>query len=73
MHRDRRQATLARSFDEMRDQWIPLTYALNSLARSMGLPDAYPFVLSAPAMEKLRFMHDVITTSAPAALGAPGV
>ena len=56
----------------MRDQWVPLTYALNSLTRSMGLPDAYPFVLSVLAMEKLRFMHDVITGSSPAALGAPG-
>jgi len=28
----------------------------------MGLPDAsYPFVLSAPVAEKLRFVHDVVT------------
>ena len=29
----------------------------------MGLPDAYPFVLSAPAIEKLRFVHDVIAAA----------
>jgi hypothetical protein len=41
--------------------WFPVTYVLNNLNRGMGLPDAYPFVLSAPAIEKLRFVHDVIT------------
>jgi hypothetical protein len=25
----------------------------------MGLPDPYPFVLAPPAVEKLRFVHDV--------------
>ena len=28
------------------DTWIPLSNALNSLNRTMGLPDIYPFVLS---------------------------
>ncbi|HEY6476941.1 MAG TPA: putative zinc-binding peptidase [Polyangia bacterium] len=40
--------------------WVPLTLALNSLNRSMGLPDPYPFVLPPPAIEKLRLVHDVI-------------
>ena len=40
--------------------WVPLTLALNSLNRSMGLMDSYPFVLSDDAIEKLRFVHDVI-------------
>ena len=31
--------------------------ALNSLNRSMGLTDLYPFVLSEPAIAKLRFVH----------------
>ena len=26
----------------------------------MGLPDAYPFVLPPPAIEKLRFVHETI-------------
>ncbi len=33
---------------------------LNNLNRGMGLQDAYPFVLPTPAVEKLRFVHDVI-------------
>jgi hypothetical protein len=48
-------------FDAVLNAWFPLTYALNSLNRGVGLPDLYPFVLSAPAIEKLRFVHDVLT------------
>ncbi len=47
-------------FDDLMTAWMPLTVALNSLNRSMGLPDLYPFVLSSPAITKLRFVHDVI-------------
>ena len=46
-------------FDELLSNWFPLTHALNSLNRGMGLLDIYPFVVSAPAMEKLRFIHQV--------------
>ena len=47
-------------FDDLLHGWVPLTVALNSLNRSMGLIDPYPFVLSADVIEKLRFVHDVI-------------
>ncbi len=40
--------------------WIPLTFAANSMNRSMGLPDLYPFVLSLPAIAKLTFIHGCI-------------
>jgi hypothetical protein len=30
----------------------------------MGLADAYPFVLSPPAVDKLRFVHEVIVAAA---------
>jgi hypothetical protein len=50
----------ALSIDEMIAGWFPLTYVLNNLNRGMGLPDAYPFVLSTPAIEKLRFVHEVL-------------
>jgi hypothetical protein len=42
------------------EAWIPLTFAANSINRSMGLPDLYPFVLSAPAIAKLAFVHRCI-------------
>ena len=51
-------------FDAMIDSWHPLTYVLNNLNRGMGLPDGYPFVLSAPVIEKLRFVHELIAASA---------
>jgi hypothetical protein len=38
---------------------------LNNLNRGMGLADAYPFVLSAPAIEKLGFVHRTIALSSP--------
>ena len=47
-------------FNRLIDSWFPLTYVLNNLNRGLGLPDAYPFVLSPPAIEKLRFVHQTV-------------
>jgi hypothetical protein len=47
-------------FEDLIAAWFPVTFALNSLNRGMGLPDLYPFVLSPRAIEKLHFVHDVI-------------
>jgi hypothetical protein len=49
------------AFDALIENWPALTYLMNNLNRGMGLPDAYPFVLSGPVIEKLRFVHDVAT------------
>lgn len=49
-----------RDFDAMVESWLSLTYVLNNLSRGLGLPDSYPFVLSASAIDKLRFIHDTI-------------
>jgi hypothetical protein len=43
--------------------WVPLTLALNSLNRSMGLPDLYPFALSPTAGDKLGFIHDLVAAA----------
>ena len=40
--------------------WLPLTFALNSLNRSMGMGDLYPFVLTPTIIEKLGFIHDLV-------------
>ncbi len=40
--------------------WLPLTFAVNSINRSMGLSDLYPFVLPPPVIVKLTFLHDRI-------------
>jgi hypothetical protein len=46
--------------DQLIEAWIPLTFAVNSLNRSMGLPDLYPFVLSPVVVGKLAFIHNLI-------------
>jgi hypothetical protein len=48
-------------FDLLVEQWVPLTLLVNSLNRSLGQDDAYPFALSPGALEKLRFVHNVIS------------
>ena len=57
-------ATGAGDFDALVQDWVPLTLLLNSLNRSLGHEDAYPFALSPAALEKLRFVHDLIARSA---------
>jgi hypothetical protein len=58
------------SFEDLIAGWIPLTMALNSLSRSMGMNDSYPFVLSETAIEKLRFVHGAVEAQG-AASAAP--
>lgn len=47
-------------FGRIFEHWLPLAFAVNSLNRSMGQPDLYPFVLAPPAVTKLAFVHDLI-------------
>jgi hypothetical protein len=51
-------------FDRLIESWFPLTYLLNNLNRGLGQADPYPFVLSAPAIEKLRYVHDLVDRQA---------
>jgi hypothetical protein len=55
-------------FNRLMKQWFPLTYALNSLNRSLGLEDAYPFTLAPKVIDKLRFVHCVINNDKTALL-----
>jgi hypothetical protein len=43
------------------DAWLPMTYALNAMNRSMGEDDIYPFVLPPPAIDKLGLIHQLVT------------
>lgn len=58
-------------FEALTAGWNALTLALNSLNRSMGMKDAYPFVLSPTVLGKLRFVHELVRTQRMA--GAPGL
>lgn len=49
-----------RDFDALMKHWLALVASLNSLNHSMGLGDAYPFVLAAPVIDKLRLVHEII-------------
>jgi hypothetical protein len=48
-------------FRSLIDRWFPLTYVLDNFSRGLGLPDAYPFVLSSPAIAKLQYVHEAIS------------
>lgn len=61
MTADPKNATETKAgFARLLENWLPLTSALNSLNRGMGLLDLYPFVLSTPVIEKLRFIHETV-------------
>ncbi|MBH0090121.1 putative zinc-binding metallopeptidase [Pseudoalteromonas sp. NSLLW218] len=48
------------SIDAILDTWMEFSIILNSLNRSMGLADAYPFVLTQAVRTKLSFIHHAI-------------
>ena len=50
----------AGEFLEMLNAWVQLTQVMNELSRSMGQPDAYPFVLPFRAVAKLQFIHEIV-------------
>ncbi len=56
------------NFDDVIVAWAEFAVALNSINRSLGLPDLYPFVLSPAVIAKLRFVYEVISGGAAPAL-----
>ena len=58
-------------FEDILDDWLPLTYALNAVNRSMGRDDLYPFVLSPAVVTKLAFVHRLVLAQGTPA-NAPG-
>jgi hypothetical protein len=55
-----RRALGPSGFDTMIEMWLPLSWALNMVNRSMGKGDLYPFVLPPAVLDKMRFIHIVI-------------
>ncbi len=47
------------------EDWLPLTFAVNSLNRSMGIADLYPFILSPAVIDKLGFIHALVQGTLP--------
>lgn len=50
----------ATTIERLVGAWFALAAALNALNRSMGQTDPYPFVLAAPIVKKLGFIHDLV-------------
>jgi hypothetical protein len=48
------------SFGAILEAWLPTTFAVNSINRSMGLDDLYPFVISPEVAAKLTAVHDIV-------------
>jgi hypothetical protein len=53
------------SFADLMARWIPLGLAMNTLSRSMGHNDFYPFVIPAAAYDKLAFVHRMVRNYKP--------
>lgn len=47
-------------FQTILDESIALFYAVNSINRSMGIPDVYPFIISNPVVKKLEYIHQMM-------------
>ena len=47
-------------FDALLSTWQEFSVALNELNRSIGLSDAYPFVISPLVAQKLQFVHELL-------------
>ena len=47
-------------FNDIIERWIPLSFVMNSLNRSMGMKDSYPFVITEAVKKKLNFIHETI-------------
>ncbi|MDT5224711.1 MAG: hypothetical protein QOG19_2118 [Mycobacterium sp.] len=48
------------AFPTIIEMWLPLSWSLNMVNRSMGRDDLYPFVLAPAVLDKMQFVHTVI-------------
>jgi hypothetical protein len=47
-------------FNTIINAFLPLTFAINSINRSIGISDIYPFTLSPTVIKKLNFIHNLL-------------
>lgn len=50
----------ATNIDQIIAAWVPLTVAINSVNRSLGQPDLYPFVLTEAVVRKIDYVFKLI-------------
>lgn len=47
-------------FDVIIRTCVPLSFAVNSINRSLGVPDVYPFVITPGVVVKMNFIHELL-------------
>ncbi len=47
-------------FDVIIKTCRPLSFAVNSINRAMGVPDVYPFIITEAVVDKLKFIHRLL-------------
>lgn len=47
-------------FDVIIKTCVPLSFAVNSINRAMGVPDVYPFVITTAVVNKMKFIHQLL-------------
>lgn len=57
-----RPARIPSAFPSIIETWLPLSWSLNMVNRSMGHHDLYPFVLPGAVLDKMKFIHTVLGT-----------
>jgi hypothetical protein len=57
----------AESIEQLIAAWLPFVFAMNSVSRTMGNRDLYPFILSPNVIAKLGFIHSLVRSAVPAA------
>ncbi len=50
-------------FGKIYTAWAPISLVINSLNRSMGVSDMYPFVVSERVIQKMKFIHNLLYKS----------
>lgn len=49
-----------KDFDEIISKSVPLSFAVNSINRAMGISDVYPFVITPGVVNKMKFIHGLL-------------
>jgi len=50
-------------FDIIVHTCVPLSFAVNSINRAMGVPDVYPFVIAPAVVKKMKFIHQLLLSN----------
>ncbi len=51
---------VVKDFQTIIDTCVPLSFAVNSINRAMGIPDVYPFVITSAVIKKMSFIHELL-------------